>query len=143
MKNASFAVHITGKNHLYVRGGRAKKGVVVPALLVAAFALTGPTQAEKLDCSGNKRSKQEISSQSIKPGDQPDRELVQFVRVDVIASANPELDKTEMTVYSHMDNVAGAGIHRGYGEYTLTSGEKLWVKFQPAIRSNYSSISIF
>jgi hypothetical protein len=102
--------------------------------LLALFALTclvaGPTQAEKVDCSGIKRSKQEVSSESIKPGDRPDRELVQFVRVDIVASANPEFDKTEMTVYGHLDNLAGTGVDTGYAADTLASGEKLWAKWE-------------
>jgi hypothetical protein len=126
MRNAFFAVCPKYGE----QSGRIWKGFGLSALTALACALTWTAQAEKLDCSGTKRSKQEISNQSIKPGDRSDRELVQFVRVDVLASKHPEFDKTETTVYGHLDNVGPSGIDTGYAAYTLTSGEKLWVKWQ-------------
>lgn len=106
------------------------KGLAIVALFALGWGLAAPTQAEKLDCSGTKRSKQEVSNQSVKPGDRPDHELAQFVRVDVVVSKNSEFDKTEMTVYGHADTVAGTGVHTGYAAYVLTSGEKLWAKWE-------------
>ena len=86
--------------------------------------------AEKLDCSGTKKTKQEISNQAIKPGDRPDREMVQFVRIDVVSSRNPEFEGAEQTIYGHLDHIGATGTHTGYNETTLKSGEKLWNKWE-------------
>jgi hypothetical protein len=72
-----------------------------------------------MDCSGWKIASREVSNESIKPGDRPDRELVQFVHVDKIGSKNPEWDEIEETVYGHIDQVGGAGIQTGYAVITL------------------------
>lgn len=91
---------------------------------------SGSALGEKLDCSGSKKSKQEVSNQAIKPGDRPDREMVQFVRIDVVSSKNPEFDGTEQTVYGHLDHVGATGTHTGYAVSILKSGERLWVKWE-------------
>src|SRR5689334_16071988 len=100
----------------------------VAAFVVFAFPVS--VLADKMDCSGWKTGSREISSQSIKPGDRPDRELVQFVHLDSISSKNPEWNEIEETVYGHLDQVGGAGTHNGYGVITLKSGEKLWNKWE-------------
>ena len=103
------------------------------AVVIATLAvLIAPNSASgtKLDCSGSKKSKQEVSAQSIKPGDVPGRELVQVVRIDILSSKNPEFDGMEQTDYIHLDHIAGTGSHNGYNSTTLKSGEKLWVKFE-------------
>jgi hypothetical protein len=104
------------------------------ACLIAFAALAVPLlgYAEKMDCSGWKIASREVSNESIKPGDRPDRELVQFVHADKIGSKNPEWNEIEETVYGHIDQVGGAGIHTGYAVITLKSGEKLWNKFEGA-----------
>jgi hypothetical protein len=65
-----------------------------------------------------------ISREVIRPGDRPDRELVQMVRVDVFP------DGTEETVYEHDDQIGGTGSHTGYSVTNLKGGEKLWSKFE-------------
>jgi hypothetical protein len=90
----------------------------------------GAVLAEKIDCSGSKKSKQQLSWQAIKPGDRPDREMVQFVRLDVISSKNPDFDGAEQTVYGHIDQIGGTGTESGYAVATLKSGEKLWAKWE-------------
>jgi hypothetical protein len=109
---------------------RMRNSLVVTTLV--ALLAPGCALAEKLDCSGSKTSKQEVSTQSIKPGDRPDRELVQVVRIDVLSSKNPEFDGTEETVYVHLDHIGGTGTHSGYVVNTTKSGEKLWARFQGA-----------
>jgi hypothetical protein len=90
----------------------------------------GWSLAEKMDCSGSKKSKQRVSREVIKPGDRPDRELAQTVRIDVLSSKNPEFDGVEQTVYNHSETVGGAGSHSGYAMTALKSGEKVWVRYQ-------------
>lgn len=103
------------------------------ASVVATLAIllaSGSALAEKMDCSGSKKSKQEVSNQAIKPGDRPDREMVQFVRVDVVSSKNPEFDGAEQTVYGHLDHVGATGTDTGYAVISLKSGDKVWVKWE-------------
>jgi hypothetical protein len=98
--------------------------------LLGLLLPSGQVLAATMDCSGTKvRIKETLSSDTIKPGDRPDRELVQTVRVDILSSKNPEFDGIEETVYLQMDTVGGAGDHYGYASFNLNSGETLWVKF--------------
>jgi hypothetical protein len=99
-------------------------------MMLGILLAPGSALAEKIDCSGSKKLKQRVSRDVIKPGDRPDRELAQFVRVDVLSSKNPEFDGVEQTVYGHTDTAGGAGSHSGYSMTTLKSGEKLWLRWQ-------------
>jgi hypothetical protein len=103
----------------------------IPVLTVVFIALTSlSASAEKMDCPSSKQRKENVSRQAIQPGDRQDRELVQFVRVDVLSSKNPEWDAVEQTVYGHLDHIRGTGTHTGYAVTTLKSGEKLWVRWE-------------
>lgn len=106
--------------------------LVFPVIWVAFGA--GSALAESMDCSGSKVSKERSSYEVIRPGDRPDLELRQYIRVDVISSNNPEFDGTETTVYQHEDlnrsPTGGASRHIGYGNFALKNGEKLWFKFE-------------
>lgn len=98
--------------------------------LFGVLLAANPVFAEKMDCSGSKVAKEQISSESIKPGDRLDREMVQSVRVDIVSSRNHEFDGIETTVYAHLDHVGATGTHNGYSIYPLKSGEKLWMKWE-------------
>jgi len=102
--------------------------LVTPVLAQKILHDAGPA-GEKMDCSGSERSKQQVSSDAIKPGDRPDHVLVQFVRIDVYSSNNPEFDGSEVTWYGHIDGIAAYGAHSGYQAQTLKSGETLWAQF--------------
>jgi len=86
--------------------------------------------AEKLDCTGTGKSKQQISFQDIKPGDRPDHFLAQLVAIDSVSSKNPELDGAERKIYGHIDGLAAYGSHSGYSTLTLKSGETLWDRYE-------------
>jgi hypothetical protein len=86
--------------------------VFVVATLGSSF-VTSFASAELMDCSGSKVSKERSSYELIHPGDRPDRVLGQYIRVDVIASKNPEIDGTEQTVYVHVDAAGGTGRATG------------------------------
>ena len=107
---------------------RLRNGLIVAVLGI--LLAPGAVCAEKMDCSGSKKSKQVVSWQAIKPGDRLDREMVQFVRLDVISSKNPEFDGAEVTIYGHIDQIGGTGTVTGYSVIVLNSGEKLWTKFE-------------
>ena len=100
----------------------------VVATLGSSF-VTSFASAELMDCSGSKVSKERSSYEVISPGDRPDRQLRQYIRVDLIASKWPEIDGTEQTVFVHEDIVGNTGHHSGYGDFVLKNGEKLWYKF--------------
>ena len=100
------------------------------AAVLIGLAGTASALGDSMDCSYSKKSKKETSREVIKPGDRPDREFVQYVRVDALSSKNPEFDGTEQTVYAHTDTIAGTGTHSGYAMTVLKSGEKLWSRFE-------------
>jgi hypothetical protein len=96
--------------------------------LGSAFAI-GTAAAEQFDCSGSKVSTDRKSYAVIQPNDRADRQLRQYIRIDLLSSANPEIDGTEQTVFVHEDIVGNTGHHSGYGSFALKNGEKLWYKF--------------
>ncbi len=122
------ALFMTLKEDVVRIAGTFRKAAVVATL--GSMVASGFALAEKMDCSSSKKSKRMVSSEVIKPGDRPDRELVQIVRIDVVSSANPEFDGAEQTVYGHSDQIGGTGSHNGYSVTTLKSGEKLWTKYE-------------
>jgi hypothetical protein len=89
----------------------------------------GPARAGEMDCSATKRSLSSPYSEIIEPGDDPSHKMMQQIRVHLISSKDPDFDGAEQTVYAHQDEYAGAGTSVGYFRYTLTSGEKIWAKF--------------
>jgi hypothetical protein len=110
------------------------------SLATAAVGLAvagGSAWAEKMDCSGTKRSLSSPYSEVIEPGDNTSHQLKQQIRVHVISSKDPDFDGAEQTVYAHHDEYAGSGTSVGYFMYTLKNGEKLWAKFD----SVYSTVS--
>ncbi len=97
--------------------------------MVLSLLASGLSHSATLDCSHTKSVSKEIFRHTIKPGDRPDREMVQLSTVDIWSSDNPELDGVEETVYVHLDHVGATGNHNGYSKWPLNSGETLWVKF--------------
>ena len=98
--------------------------------VIFVWSSLGTASADTLDCSSTKVSKEFLEHHAIKPGDVADREMAQFIRVDILSSDNPEFDGIEETVYEHDDNVGGTGTHRGYAKLALKSGATLWVKYE-------------
>jgi len=108
-----------------------RKFLTTPVVgLLGILLISASARAETMDCSYSKKSKQEISSQAIEPGDRPDRRMNQFVRVDVLSSKHPEWDGAEQVVYGHSDTVGGSGTNMGYSVTTLKNGEKIWSKWE-------------
>jgi hypothetical protein len=109
---------------------QGKQFRITSIVLLLSLLTTGVVSAATLDCTNTKVSKEELSRQAINPGDRPDREMVQLVRVDIISSDNAEFNGIQETVFIHLDHIGATGSHSGYGELVLNSGEKLWVKSQ-------------
>ena len=103
---------------------------VLPVFALLLLVTSQTALAEKVDCSGSKKKKQDVSRQAINPGDHPDRTLVQFVRIDSMSSKHPDFDGAEQTVYGHLDNIRGTGTGTGYAVSTLKSGEKVWIRWE-------------
>jgi hypothetical protein len=107
------------------------KTAVVSAICATCFVAAVPASAEKMDCSGSKKAMgEQLGAATLKPGDSPDRELVQFERIDILSSRNPEFDGIQERVYVRLDHIGGTGGHDGYAMFPLKSGEKLWARFQ-------------
>jgi hypothetical protein len=104
-------------------------GVISSTFVVLSLFESGPSHSATLDCSHTKNISQEVFRHAIKPGDRPDRELVQVSTIDVWSSNNPDLDGVEEKVHVHLDHVGATGSHNGYSEWPLNTGETLWVKF--------------
>jgi hypothetical protein len=109
-----------------------RKFTAVIAFTFAVISLLTSTGArsDTMDCSRTKTRKEEVSSHTIKPGDQPDREMVLQTEVDILTSDNPEFDGIEETVYAYLDHIGATGVHSGYTKDPLNSGETLWIQFQ-------------
>lgn len=99
--------------------------VAVTCLLIT----TGLAHAASIDCSGTKRSKEAVSTETIRPGDRPDHTLKLVVRTHVISSQDADFDGSEQAVYGLEDSVARGGTVVGYFLYTLKSGDKVWARF--------------
>jgi len=105
--------------------------IVCTAFVMALFGGlfgTKSASAELMDCSASQKYKGQSSKEIIRPT--PDRELVQWSFVVSLSSKNPEFDGIEVEIYEHDDQISGTGSHSGYGVYALTSGERLWTKFE-------------
>lgn len=98
-------------------------------VVVASVTWMAPAIAEKIDCSGTKTSKDAPYRESIKPGDRPEHELVLAIRNHAISSIHPDFDGSIQTAYAMHDEYGAGGAQSGYFLYTLTSGEKVWARF--------------
>jgi hypothetical protein len=103
-------------------------GLVVTCVIVS-FSFS--VQAEKKKITYSKKSKQFVSQTTVYPGDVPNHELVQFVRVDTVTTiSDPDFEMVEQLAYGQLDQVAGTGSHRGYTTFIHKSGEKSYVSWE-------------
>src|SRR5690242_17348520 len=128
----------------FLYGARISSSAFLSAVLAACTTAAhhqtaSPTQTpsavaqmagQKVHCSGTNKSKEVLSWQPINLGGREGHQMVQFVRVDTVSSQNPEFDGGEVTVYAHIDQIAGTGTVTGYSVESLRSGDKLWTKFE-------------
>ena len=104
--------------------------VGMAAITTLSATLVGTAaNAATMDCSGSKKSKAQPTPEVIRPGDRPDHDLKLSIRNHTISSRDPDFDGSQQTAYSLEDVYGGSGPIVGYFMYTLTSGEKLWAKF--------------
>jgi hypothetical protein len=103
--------------------------IVAAVAAFAGFGVATSSLGASTDCSGTKKSKSAPYSEVIRPGDRPDHEMIQAIRIHTISSKDADFDGSEQTVYAHQDAYADAGTSVGYFLYTLKSGEKIWARF--------------
>jgi hypothetical protein len=72
---------------------------------------------------------EQLSSNTVYPGDVPKHEVVQFVRRDVMKSADPDFN-FECTLYEQADAVAGTGSHRGHSNCGDKSGNRAFFTYE-------------
>jgi hypothetical protein len=101
----------------------------IAALMVVSW-MSLVHAADTKDCSATKKSKHFITNIPLSPGDAPNHEITQFVRVDAVSSTNPDFDGAEQLVYGQGDQVAGTGSHHGYSVSVQKSGDRVFYKWE-------------
>jgi hypothetical protein len=103
-------------------------GIIV-AFVVASFSfLTQAAGKKKITYSS--KVKQMVSQTTIHPGDVPNHELVQHVRLDTSTSSDPDWKDVEYLSYHQADSVAGNGTHRGYNIGHHKDGDESYWKYE-------------
>ncbi len=96
------------------------------ALMVSAAPLA---QAEEKKIVLDGKFGQVISNVISKPGAPGDLELGQEVRVDTLASADPDWDGATVTVYEQNLSYPSHGSYRSYGVIHTRTGDLAYVEF--------------
>ena len=114
-----------------MQGFLTRKGIVglVVTCVIVSFSISA--QAEKKKITYSKKSKHMVSQTTVYPGDIPNRELVQFVRINTVTrTSDPDFAMIEHLNHGQLDQVAGTGSHRGYTTFVHTGGEKSYVSWE-------------
>ena len=96
-------------------------GLVV-MFVVASIGLSAQA-AEKKKISGTNKRERIVSQTTVNPGDVPNHELVQGVRINSNTSSNADFNGEAMAYYQD-DHVAGSGSHRVYWTLTNKNGDR-------------------
>jgi hypothetical protein len=107
----------------------SKVSALVLIVLFVMVSFSFSAQAEKKKITYSKKSKQFVSVNTVSPGDVPNRELLQAVRIDVVTSPDPDFNG-EHVVYIQIDQVAGTGSHRGYTVFNHKNGDKSYASWE-------------
>jgi hypothetical protein len=86
---------------------------VVGIIVAVSFSFSAQA-AEKKHITYSAKAQQILSQTTVNPGDVPNHELVQRVRIDTSTSADPDWKDLEWLSYDQADSVAENGTHRGY-----------------------------
>jgi hypothetical protein len=102
---------------------------VAAAVLVASSIFS--TQAvEKKKISGVNNFGPHVSQSISSPGDVPNHEIVQSIRLDTVTSSDPDFNGSRYINYEQVDQVAGTGSHRGYGKQITKNGDEIYWKWE-------------
>lgn len=61
---------------------------------------------------------------TVYPGDIPNHEISQNVRIDTFTSSDPDFNDIEQVVYGQNDSVARSGTQRGYSRVIHKNGDE-------------------
>jgi hypothetical protein len=98
--------------------------------LSGALLSVSPYAAERKDMTISGKSKRMISETKAAPGDTPNHEFAQNVRVDTWTSSNPDFNNVDMVLYEHDDCVAGSCTHRGYAVSVPKDGDQFYTRYE-------------
>ena len=108
----------------------SKIGTVSVIAVVIAISLSFPAQTAEKKVTYSLKSKQLISQNTVYPGDVPNHQLVQVVRLNsYTASSDPDWKDAEQMVYAQDDQIAGSGTHKGTYVIFHKDGDKSYGTF--------------
>jgi hypothetical protein len=102
---------------------------VVGIIVAVSFSFSAQA-AEKKHITYSAKTQQILSQTTVNPGDVPNHELVQHVRIDTSTSADPDWKDLEWLSYHQADSVAGNGTHRGYNTLHRKDGAESYWKYE-------------
>jgi len=107
-----------------------KIGIVglIITFVIASFSFL--VQAEKKKISGVDTVGPVISQTVASPGNTPNHQIVLRVVTNMGTSTDPDLGNFEQTAYELVDEVAGSGTHRGYGNNLHKNGDRTYGQFE-------------
>lgn len=108
--------------------GRVVCPMVVGALLASVLGgFSLPVAAERI--SGTYAQGATLSTSMLTPGDRSGHQMVQFVRLDTMSSANPDFN-FQCTLFEQDDHVALTGTHHGSTDCVHKNGDRAFFSFE-------------
>ena len=113
-----------------------RRGVVGAIAAFVVVSLSFSAQAgEKKKITETHKSGPIISQTAVYPGDDPNHEVVMFVRRDTTTSSDPDHNETEEMVYGQNDSVAGTGTARGYFRRFFKNGDTYYGSYEGTFKT--------
>src|SRR5215831_14708739 len=100
------------------------------AIVLAASSIVCVQAAEKKKITGVNNFGPHVAQTTSLPGDVPNHEIGQSIRLDTVSSPDPDFDGSRYVNYEQVDQVAGTGSHRGYGRQITRSGDEIYQKWE-------------
>lgn len=100
----------------------------VTALTLTALAISAHAAEKKIN--GVNHFGPHVSQTVSSPGDVPNHEIIQSIRLDTVSSSDPDFDGSRYINYEQVDQIAGTGSHRGYGRQITKSGDEIYHKWE-------------
>lgn len=97
-------------------------------VILSAAAVIAQAKATEKSIVLNGRFGQIVSEAVSKPGSPQDVELGQEVRVDPLASSDPDWDGATVTIYEQSLSYPSHGTYRSYGVINTKTGDKAFVE---------------
>ena len=100
------------------------------AVVLATSSVLSVQAAEKRKITGVNNFGPHVSQTISSPGDVPNHEIVQSIRLDTVTSPDPDFNGSKYVNYEQVDQVAGTGSHRAYGRQITKSGDEIYHKWE-------------